>query len=94
MKDGQHIVDDDHTLVGIYRGEAPTTGTCLFCNRYVEDGREESGYTGNGTDWMDDGDFGCSDNPINSEDGTGGHWTLWDFKGLLLAAEAFPATTK
>ena len=67
--------------------EQPDGETCLFCGRWVTDGRKESGYTGLGPDWCDDGDFGCGGNPITCEEGTGGHWTLHDATGLYLAAE-------
>jgi hypothetical protein len=47
---------------------------CLWCAERIRDGRDESGYTGDGADWMtDDGDFGCGDSPDSGEDGTGGH---------------------
>ena len=36
---------------------------CLFCGLAVVDGREESGFTGEGPDWMVDGDFGCDESP-------------------------------
>lgn len=58
---------------------------CLWCGEWVTDGSEESGYTGEGPDWMIEGDFGCIDSPLNCEEGTGGHQTredvareLWD----------------
>ena len=71
----------------VQRKERPITDTCLFCDEVVADGREESGYTGLGTDWQADGDYGCDGNPLNDEEGTGGHWTLYDAKGLYLATE-------
>lgn len=52
--------------------------TCLWCGETITDGSEESGYTGPGPDWMDDGDFGCGGSPLNDEEGTGGHQTLAD----------------
>ena len=71
------------------RKERPETDICLFCQQWVVDGREGSGYTGLGTDWMtpDDGDYGCDGNPITDSEGCGGHWTLYDATGLYLAAE-------
>ena len=69
------------------RKERPDTETCLFCKEWVTDGREVSGYTGLGPDWMLDGDFGCDYNPITCEEGCGPHWTLYDATGLYIAAE-------
>lgn len=37
--------------------------TCDYCGLMVTDGREESGWTGEGPDWMADGDFGCDASP-------------------------------
>lgn len=51
---------------------------CLWCGQDLVDGREESGYTGKGPDWMtEDGDFGCGDSPDTGDDGTGGHTPDW-----------------
>ncbi len=48
---------------------------CMHCGQEVTDGREDSGYTGEGADWMTpDGDFGCDDSPISDpEEGVGPH---------------------
>ncbi len=70
------------------RKERPQWETCLFCQQRLIDGREDSGYTGLGTDWMTaDGYYGCDYNPTNSEEGVGQHWTLFDATGLYLAGE-------
>jgi hypothetical protein len=53
-------------------------GVCLWCGETVTDGTEVSGWTGEGPDWMDDGDFGCAGSPLNTEEGTGGHQVLAD----------------
>lgn len=58
--------------------EKGDSAECLWCGEWVTDGSEESGYTGDGPDWMDDGDFGCSDSPLNTDEGTGGHQTRED----------------
>ena len=58
--------------------------TCLYCRQDLYDGREESGFTGEGPDYCTaDGDFGCGDSPdTDPELGTGSHTpsviTLWD----------------
>lgn len=62
---------------------------CLWCGDNLEDGREESGYTGVGPDWgspVDFGhvagperkygtslDYGCNNSPDTNDDGTGSH---------------------
>ena len=46
---------------------------CLWCERRLTDGRVESGFTGVGPDWMDDGDFGCDESPDTGPDGAGSH---------------------
>jgi hypothetical protein len=52
-------------------------GECVFCRRFLIDGKVESGYTGEGADWMlEDGDYGCDDNPISCDEGVGPHMTL------------------
>jgi hypothetical protein len=52
------------------------THRCLFCGLEVVDGREVSGFTGEGPDWMTkDGDFGCDNSPEtswNEDDEDGG----------------------
>lgn len=63
------------------------TGICFFCGEEIEDGREVSGYMGTDPDWMIDGDFGCSENPINDEDGTGSHCTRRELLGLYVELE-------
>lgn len=62
-------------------------GVCAFCGMEVVDGREESGWTGIGPDWMVNGDFGCGDNPINDDEGTGGHRTEEELRTLYILAE-------
>lgn len=64
-----------------YTGSEPTTTKevpiithCLWCRQGLVDGKEESGFTGEGPDYMlPDGDFGCGDSPDTGEDGTGSH---------------------
>jgi hypothetical protein len=47
---------------------------CRHCRRKLVDGRLESGFTGEGPDWMtEDGDFGCNGNPTSDEEGAGDH---------------------
>ena len=57
--------------------------TCIWCKRRLTDGREESGWIGDGPDWMDNGDFGCGDSPITNEDGTGRHIGRSSLRDLL-----------
>lgn len=53
------------------------TGICVFCRKHLVDGREESGFTGVGPDWMTpDGDFGCDRAPETGEEGVGSHRIL------------------
>lgn len=58
--------------------------TCIWCKRRLTDGRLESGWTGTGPDWMDDGDFGCGESPNTGEDGTGRHIGRASLRALLL----------
>ena len=63
--------------------DRPTIAKCLWCGQSLVDGREESGFTGEGPDYMTkDGDYGCDDSPDTGEDGTGSHtpnrFTTWD----------------
>ena len=46
---------------------------CLFCKVHVTEVRDP--YSGV-LDYHDDGDFGCGDNPISGEEGTGPHLPL------------------
>lgn len=47
---------------------------CRFCGEEVVDGREESGFTGEGPDWMTPrGDFGCAESPEASDGSCGSH---------------------
>jgi hypothetical protein len=51
-----------------------TAGPCIWCGRYVEDRKKESGFTGDHADWAtEDGDFGCDLSPETCHDGAGGH---------------------
>lgn len=68
------------------------TDTCVWCGEEIYDGREESGYTGEGPDWASGviiggrwigGDFGCGDHPISNEDGTGPHETAEDVRRIV-----------
>ena len=57
--------------------------TCIWCKSDLVDGREESGFTGEGPDYMTpDGDFGCDPSPDSTADGVGSHapnsFTTWD----------------
>lgn len=48
--------------------------TCTNCGQVVRDGKEESGFTGDGPDWCTaDGDFGCDYSPDTNENGVGNH---------------------
>lgn len=83
-------------VAGLERQPSTThTPTCRFCGLAVVDGREESGFTGEGPDWMTpDGDFGCSDNPGTDEDGTCGHAVTAEEEqeARVWAAERQPST--
>lgn len=57
--------------------------TCIWCKRRLTDGRLESGWIGEGPDWMDDGDFGCDCSPTTSEDGVGRHIGRSSLRDLL-----------
>ena len=61
--------------------------TCYWCKQEITDGKEESGYTGVGPDWMVDGDFGCDANPCTNEDGCGGHRTKAEALEIYRRAE-------
>lgn len=60
---------------------------CFWCGKLVTDGSKESGWTGLGPDWMDDGDFGCGGSPITGEDGCGGHMTIEEIKEIIRIVE-------
>ena len=55
---------------------------CFFCKEYVEEVRDP--YSGV-LDYGFDGDFGCSENPANSEEGTGSHLPLTASNRLKIA---------
>lgn len=60
--------------------------TCLYCHRSITEVIDSvSGVV----DWGDDGDFGCGDNPINDEEGTGAHHPNTNFRqaGYRLSGE-------
>lgn len=61
---------------------------CMWCGQDLEDGREVSGWTGEGPDWMVDGDFGCDESPIHNEGGEvqGNHHTIGQ---VIEALEAY-----
>ena len=71
---------------------------CFWCKLDITDGREESGSTHPTIpDWMNDGDFGCDENPISGEDGVGSHNTLEEIKAMvryLNTDEAYPGFLK
>lgn len=57
--------------------------TCLWCRQRLVDGKKESGFTGEGPDYMtSDGDFGCDPSPDTTKDGVGAHtpneFKTWD----------------
>lgn len=62
----------------------PVIATCLWCGQHLVDGAKESGYTGEGPDYMTkDGDYGCGDSPdTDPEQGVGSHtpneFETWD----------------
>lgn len=64
------------------------TAECLWCGAFLTDGCEGSGYTGLGPDWMDDGDYGCGDSPLSSDEGVGPHQTREDVAREVRALEA------
>ena len=47
--------------------------TCIWCNQWVEDGREDSGRKDGEPDWNVEGDFGCDMSPDTTENGVGSH---------------------
>ena len=72
---------------------------CLWCSQSLEDGREETGYTGEGPDWGSKADsdehpygtfldYGCGDSPDTNDEGTGSHtpniWPTWDGHLIVL----------
>ncbi len=68
------------------------TDICKWCQEEIYDGREESGYTGEGPDWASGiiingewigGDFGCDSHPISGEDGCGPHETEADVLDII-----------
>ena len=62
---------------------------CHWCDQYLVDGKEESGYTGPGPDWCADGDYGCDQSPETTEEGVGPHMTLEDVRRTI-AKHGFP----
>jgi len=61
-------------------------GPCLFCNEWVEVGREEAGST-NPLDaaWRTkSGDYGCRRSPESNDEGSGDHFRPYDAARLLL----------
>jgi hypothetical protein len=61
----------------------PTLAHCLWCGEELIDGREISGYTKPGPDYMTrDEDFGCDASPDTNQKGTGDHtpdiFQTWD----------------
>jgi hypothetical protein len=59
---------------------------CLYCKRSITEVIDPfSGVI----DWSDNGDFGCGDNPINNDEGTGSHHpsTMFRQAGYRLSAE-------
>jgi hypothetical protein len=42
---------------------------CAFCHRPIIADLDEDSML----DWSDNGDYGCGSNPLNDEEGTGGH---------------------
>ncbi len=62
-----------------------TPGPCLWCEEYVESGRDIAGST-NPLDpaWHNDGDFGCDDAPEATNDACGNHARPYDLAIILL----------
>lgn len=62
-------------LVNIFDESIPQH--CAFCKGTVYSGREIAGST-HPLDpaWHDDGDFGCNENPTNTDEGVGDHVVL------------------
>ena len=55
-------------------GRRRVLAQCLWCGVDLVDGKDVSGYTGSGPDYMaTDGDFGCGGSPDTSPEGTGSH---------------------
>ena len=58
---------------------------CFWCRQELRDGREESGYTGEGPDWCTlDGDFGCD------AEGCGDHLSRSEARRILTERMARP----
>lgn len=61
-----------------------TESVCHWCHEAIVDGKEVSGYTGEGPDWMlPDGDFGCDAHPITGEEGCGPHETTEEVLAIV-----------
>lgn len=62
----------------------PIIAACLWCGEDLVDGAKESGWTGEGPDYMtNDGDYGCGPSPDTlADEGVGSHtpneFTTWD----------------
>lgn len=66
-----------------------TDSKCVWCDRETTDGREVSGFAGEGPDPMIDGDFGCDASPETDENGVGSHLTRESFRHLEANAVRF-----
>lgn len=63
-------------------------GPCLFCHRWVEEGRDMAGCTDPlDPAWQVNGDFGCDRSPITNEEGTGDHVRPYDVALMLIRQE-------
>lgn len=62
-----------------------TPGFCLWCQQYVDVGRDIAGSTDPlDPAWHVDGDFGCPSAPDTDDDGTGGHARPYDLARAIL----------
>lgn len=64
------------------------TTECYWCGQCIEDGSEESGYTGPNPDWCADGDYGCDRNPLSGPDGVGAHLSRDEARAIVTATQA------
>lgn len=61
-------------------------GPCLWCGRWVEEGRRLAGATNpHDPAWHANGDFGCDETPESNSEGCGDHCRPYDVARLLLA---------
>lgn len=63
----------------------PLTDICFWCHQIIKDGGKESGAPEGEIDWMVDGDYGCNQHPITSEEGVGPHETAAEVIAIIKA---------